>query len=136
MSQLRKLRRHARPPVAIDLETWPLKGVHFAAAGGLSAERIARHGNLSVEQAQALVDAYRVYWIFDEVDKPRRPTGTPYDAEDVTVTINGRRFPGEATPRTITGREPRPPEIQNFKMPADVQLQLWKMLEATAGRRP
>jgi hypothetical protein len=86
VSQLRKLRRHARPPVAIDLETSSLRpggkpdsslvgralSLTRRMPGGLSAESVARHGNLSVEQAQALIETYQAYRIFDEVDKPRR----------------------------------------------------------------
>ncbi len=63
MSQLRKLRRHATQPAVFDFEslTLPkrLRSAAFAAAGGLSAETIARRMRLSVPQAEAMVEIWR-----------------------------------------------------------------------------
>ncbi len=134
MSQLRKLRRHLRPRVAIDLETAPLRPIsavdwfdlkrralrdlHISeyAPGGLSAETIARRTNLSREQAEALVEAYRSTGPFAGYFSPtgRAPSRPEmqrlkpsedaaaelakriYDAEDIEVTVGGVRCPGVA----------------------------------------
>lgn len=76
MSQLRKLRRHVRPLVAVDLETVPLekrlRAGAFAAEGGLSAETIAQQLGLHPAQAQILVETWGSRGtIFDEVDRYR-----------------------------------------------------------------
>ena len=69
MSQLRKLRRHVRSTVALDLETMPLderlSAGAFAAESGMPADWIAEALRLRPEQAQALVEEWQKSYVGD-----------------------------------------------------------------------